>query len=71
MRRLKVKELVTEAHAAVPGLTPATAALMREMATRLDVTFTALTELMDQRVALMAEIECLRDSSSVSKERAA
>jgi len=71
MQRLKVKELVTAAHAAVPELPPAAAALMRETATRLDVTFTALTELMDQRVSLMAEIECLRDSRSVSKERAA
>lgn len=67
MRRLKVKELVTAAHDAAPGLPPATASLMREMATRLDVTFTALTELMDQRVALMAEIECLRGDSSVSE----
>lgn len=69
MQRLKVKELVREAHAAVPGLPPATAGLMREMATRLDVTFTALIELMDQRGALMAEIECLRDGSSVSEVR--
>ncbi|CAH3339255.1 hypothetical protein AI2839V1_0309 [Enterobacter cloacae] len=37
---------------------------MREVATRLDVTFVALTEALDQRVTLMAENEILRGEKS-------
>ena len=42
---------------------PAEASLMREVATRLDVTFAALTESMDQRMSLDAEINHLRQES--------
>jgi len=51
---MKVKDLVAAAHAAAPELPPAAAQLMREVATRLDVTFIALSEAMEQRVALMS-----------------
>jgi hypothetical protein len=44
-------------------LPPAEASLMREVATRLDVTFAALTESMDQRMSLDAEINHLRQES--------
>ncbi|CAM6615727.1 hypothetical protein KLMIMMO101B1_00355 [Klebsiella michiganensis] len=37
---------------------------MRDVATRLDVTYVALTEAMDQRTAMAAEIEYLRESES-------
>lgn len=59
-QHLKVKDLVAAAYAAVPTLPPAEAKLMREVATRLDVTFIALSESLDQRVTLMAENEILR-----------
>lgn len=58
---MKVKDLVAAAHAVAPELPPAAAKLMREVATRLDVTFIALSEVMDQRVALMAENEVIRN----------
>lgn len=58
---MKVKDLVNAAHTAAPELPPAAAKLMREVATRLDVTFIALSEAMDQRVALMAENEVIRN----------
>ncbi|NEG58224.1 hypothetical protein [Pantoea agglomerans] len=54
-QHMKVKELVAAAHAAAPELPPAAAQLMREVATRLDVTFVALSEAMGQRDALAAE----------------
>jgi hypothetical protein len=38
--------------------------LMREVATRLDVTFAALTESMDQRMSLDAEINHLRQEAA-------
>ncbi|HDG1681626.1 TPA: hypothetical protein PFE14_002068 [Kluyvera ascorbata] len=44
MRRLKVKELVAKAHASVADLPPAQGQIMRDVATRLDATFAALTE---------------------------
>ncbi|WP_414658447.1 hypothetical protein [Escherichia coli] len=44
MRRMKVKELVAEAFASVAELPPKHASLMREVATRLEATFAALTE---------------------------
>ena len=44
MRRLKVKELVAKAHASVADLPPAQGQTMRDVATRLDATFAALTE---------------------------
>lgn len=64
MPRMKIKELVAAAHAAAGKLPPAEASLMREVATRLDVTFAALTESMDQRMSLDAEINHLRQESS-------
>ncbi|WP_277971903.1 hypothetical protein [Pantoea agglomerans] len=54
-QHMKVKELVAAAHAAAPDLPPAAAQLMREVASRLDVTFVALSEAMVQRDALAAE----------------
>ena len=64
MRRLKVKELVAEAHASVAGLPPAQGQVMREVACRLDTTFVALTEAMDQLVTARAEIEQLRQGAA-------
>lgn len=57
MAHVKVKDLVAAAHAASKELPPATATLMRDTATRLDVTYVALTEAMDHNTALTAEIE--------------
>lgn len=54
MAHVKVKELVAAAYAAAPGLPPAAAQLMQNIASRLDVTFVALTEAMDQNTALSA-----------------
>ncbi|HDX8335277.1 MULTISPECIES: hypothetical protein [Klebsiella/Raoultella group] len=54
MAHVKVKELVAAAHAAAPELPPAAAQLMQDIASRLDVTFVALTEAMDQNTALSA-----------------
>jgi hypothetical protein len=51
MAHMKVKELQ---HAAAPDLPPAAAQLMQDIASRLDVTFVALTEAMDQNTALAA-----------------
>lgn len=47
MAHMKVKELVAAAYAAAPDLPPEKAELMRNIASRLDVTFIALTEAMD------------------------
>lgn len=58
-QHLKVKELVAAAYAAVPNLPPAEAKLMREVATRLSVTFTALTESLELRKALTNERDAL------------
>ena len=54
MAHVKVKELVAAAYAAAPDLPPAAAQLMQDIASRLDVTFVALTEAMDQNTALSA-----------------
>ena len=54
MAHVKVKELVAAAHAAAPELPPAAAQLMQDIASRLDVTFVALTEAMDQNTAMAA-----------------
>ncbi|HBX4649382.1 TPA: hypothetical protein MH287_23440 [Klebsiella pneumoniae] len=54
MAHVKVKELVAAAYAAAPGLPPAAAQLLQDIASRLDVTFVALTEAMDQNTALSA-----------------
>ena len=54
MAHVKVKELVAAAHAAAPELPPAAAQLMQDIASRLDVTFVALTAAMDQNTALSA-----------------
>lgn len=59
MAHVKVKELVAAAYAASPDLPPAAAQLMQDIASRLDVTFVALTEAMDQNTALSAEIKRL------------
>ncbi len=48
MRRLKIKELVAEAHASVPELHTKHARLMKEVATRLEATYAALTESLAQ-----------------------
>lgn len=56
MTHMKVKELVAAANAAAPDLPPAAAKLMRDIASRLDVTFVVLTEAMDQNTALAAVI---------------
>ena len=60
MAHVKVKDLVAAAHAASRGLPPAEAKLMRDVATRLDVTYVALTESMDINTAQCAEIAKLR-----------
>ncbi len=59
--RMRIKELVSAGHAAVSELPPAYALLMREMATRLDVTYVALTESIERQTCLAAEIEMMRD----------
>lgn len=63
MRRLKVKELVAEAHSSVASLPLEQGQIMREVATRLDTTFVALTEAMDQLVTARAELEQLRQGA--------
>ncbi|EPU3948118.1 hypothetical protein [Klebsiella michiganensis] len=60
MAHVKVKDMVAAAHDASKELPPATATLMRNTATHLDVTYVALTEAMDHNTALAAEIERLR-----------
>ena len=64
MRRLKVRELVAEAHAAATALPPAQGQLMREVTTRLDATFAALTEAMDQLVTARAELDQFRQGAA-------
>lgn len=64
MRRLKVKELAAEAHAAATELPPEYAQLMRDVATRLEVTFLALTESLDQLVLARTEIAQLREGKT-------
>ncbi|HIF4664607.1 TPA: hypothetical protein ACX13S_003469 [Citrobacter koseri] len=64
MRRLKVKELAAEAHAAAAELPPKYAQLMRDVATRLEVTFLALTESLDQLVLARTEIAQLREGKT-------
>ncbi|AOO56487.1 hypothetical protein AN237_08215 [Raoultella ornithinolytica] len=63
MAHIKVKDLVTAAHAASHGLPPAEAKLMRDVATRLDVTYVALTEAMDINTELSADIAKLREGA--------
>ncbi|HFZ1026708.1 TPA: hypothetical protein ACIJR6_004855 [Klebsiella aerogenes] len=63
MAHVKVKDLVAAAHAASKEMPPATATLMRDTATRLDVTYIALTEAMDQNTALAAEIRKIAGSN--------
>ncbi|ECG8590446.1 hypothetical protein FNI11_11985 [Salmonella enterica subsp. salamae] len=60
MCRMKIDELVAAAYAVAPNLPPATADLFRNLATRLDVTFAALKEAIEQRVSLDAEISILK-----------
>lgn len=64
MAHVKVKDLVAAAYAASRGLPPAEAKLMRDVATRLDVTYVALTESMDINTALSADIAKLREVSN-------
>ena len=54
MAHVKVKELVAAAYAAAPELPAAAAQLMQDLASRLDVTFVALSEAIDQNTALSA-----------------
>ena len=63
MAHVKVKDLVAAAHSASQGLPPAEAKLMRDIATRLDVTYVALTESMDINTAMSAEIVRLREEN--------
>ncbi|WP_316502914.1 hypothetical protein [Klebsiella grimontii] len=63
MAHVKVKELVAAAYAAAPDLPPATAQLMQDIASRLDVTFVALTEAMDQNTAMAAMIANLSEEN--------
>lgn len=49
MSHLKVNELVAAAHATAPSLPPTEAELMHGLAARLDITFAALKEAMNQR----------------------
>jgi hypothetical protein len=63
-QHLKIKELVAAALAAAPELPPAAAQLMRDVASRLDVTFSALTESLDIRTGLAAEVEKMRKESA-------
>ncbi|WP_279047300.1 hypothetical protein [Cedecea davisae] len=63
-QHLKIKELVAAAHDAAPELPPAAARLMRDVASRLDVTFSALTESLDIRTGLAAEVEKMRKESA-------
>ncbi|MBU9997302.1 hypothetical protein KTQ03_07690 [Klebsiella michiganensis] len=64
MAHVKVKELVAAAYAAAPDLPPAAAAqLMQDIASRLDVTFIALTEAMDQNTAMAAMIANLSEEN--------
>ncbi|WP_312946210.1 hypothetical protein [Superficieibacter sp.] len=46
--RLKVKELIARAYEAAPRLRDADAALMKELAARLDVTYVALSEALER-----------------------
>lgn len=64
MAHVKVKDLVAAAYAASQSLPPAEAKLMRDVATRLDVTYVALTESMDINTALSADIAKLREVSN-------
>ncbi|HDX8762311.1 hypothetical protein [Klebsiella grimontii] len=63
MAHVKVKELVDAAYAAAPDLPPAAAQLMQDIASRLDVTFVALTEAMDQNTAMAAMIANLSEEN--------
>lgn len=63
MAHVKVKELVSAAYAAAPDLPPAAAQLMQDIASRLDVTFVALTEAMDQNTAMAAMIANLSEEN--------
>ncbi|EIX9038500.1 hypothetical protein MLE05_005102 [Klebsiella oxytoca] len=56
MAHVKVKELVAAAYAAA-------AQLMQDIASRLDVTFVALTEAMDQNTAMAAMIANLSEEN--------
>ncbi|HCB0441835.1 TPA: hypothetical protein MYN06_000762 [Klebsiella pneumoniae] len=64
MAHVKVKELVAAAYAAAPDLPPAAAQLMQDIASRLDVTFVALTEAMDQNTAMAALLSNQSGASS-------
>lgn len=64
MAHVKVKELVAAAYATAPDLPPPAAAqLMQDIASRLDVTFVALTEAMDQNTAMAAMIANLSEEN--------
>lgn len=63
MAHVKVKELFAAAYATAPDLPPAAAQLMQDIASRLDVTFVALTEAMDQNTAMAAMIANLSEEN--------
>lgn len=63
MAHVKVKVLVAAAYATAPDLPPAAAQLMQDIASRLDVTFVALTEAMDQNTAMAAMIANLSEEN--------
>ena len=63
MAHVKVKELVVAAYATAHDLPPAAAQLMQDIASRLDVTFVALTEAMDQNTAMAAMIANLSEEN--------
>ncbi|MES0319988.1 hypothetical protein KDV87_04055 [Citrobacter sedlakii] len=57
MCRLKIKELVAEAHATVPELPAKHARIMKEVATRLEATYAVLTESLAQLEKLIGKAQ--------------
>ncbi|QXC99354.1 hypothetical protein [Klebsiella sp. PL-2018] len=64
MAHMTVKELVAAAHSVAPSLPPAKAKLMREMASRLDVTHVALAEALSQNTEMATQIENLSGANT-------
>lgn len=67
--RLTTKELVAEAHQAARSLSPDSAKLVTELATRLDVTRAALCESLSERERITAEGEQLKDENEYIRKR--
>ncbi|WP_168404839.1 hypothetical protein [Erwinia amylovora] len=59
-KHMKVKELIAAAHSTANDLQPEASTLLREVAIRLDVTFAALTESLEIRRVLEAELQKMR-----------